>query len=96
MPPKSKLSSIEIDTLKRWIDEGAVWPDGVDVAKVEDKTRLVELQAAPSSSFKLQVSSSSPSDAAGNLETPSMITSSARSSPKSQPQPAPESRHAAL
>uniref|UniRef100_UPI0037846AFC DUF1553 domain-containing protein n=1 Tax=Prosthecobacter sp. TaxID=1965333 RepID=UPI0037846AFC len=38
MPPKSKLSSAEIDTLKRWIDEGAVWPDGVDVAKLEDRT----------------------------------------------------------
>lgn len=38
MPPKSKLSSAEIDTLKRWIDEGAVWPDGVDVARLEDKT----------------------------------------------------------
>ncbi len=38
MPPKSKLSSAEIETLKRWIDEGANWPDGVDVAKLEDKT----------------------------------------------------------
>ena len=37
MPPKSKLSSGEITTLKRWIDEGASWPDGVDVAKLEDK-----------------------------------------------------------
>ena len=37
MPPKSKLSSSEIGVLKRWIDEGAVWPDGVDVAKVEDR-----------------------------------------------------------
>ena len=38
MPPKSKLSDAEITTLKRWIDQGAVWPDGVDVAKVEDRT----------------------------------------------------------
>jgi hypothetical protein len=38
MPPKSKLSSGEIETLRRWIDEGANWPDGVDVAKLEDKT----------------------------------------------------------
>ena len=37
MPPKSKLSSAEVDVLKRWIDEGAVWPEGVDVAKVEDR-----------------------------------------------------------
>ena len=38
MPPKSKLSSTELESLKRWIDEGAKWPDGVDVAKLEDKT----------------------------------------------------------
>ena len=37
MPPKSRLNAAQIDTLKRWIDEGAVWPDGVDVAKVEDR-----------------------------------------------------------
>ena len=37
MPPKSKLSSAEINVLKRWIDEGAVWPEGVDIAKVEDR-----------------------------------------------------------
>lgn len=38
MPPKSKLSATEIGTLRRWIDEGAEWPNGVDVAKLEDKT----------------------------------------------------------
>lgn len=38
MPPKSKLDAAEIDTLRRWIDEGAEWPDGVDEAKPEDKT----------------------------------------------------------
>jgi len=37
MPPKTKLSSSEIDVIKRWIDEGAVWPEGVDVTKVEDR-----------------------------------------------------------
>ncbi|MDB6005785.1 MAG: hypothetical protein JWR15_2772, partial [Prosthecobacter sp.] len=37
MPPKTKLSSAEVNVIKRWIDEGAVWPDGVDVAKVEDR-----------------------------------------------------------
>ncbi len=37
MPPKSKLSSTEIDVLKHWINEGAVWPEGVDVAKVENR-----------------------------------------------------------
>ncbi len=37
MPPKSKLSSAEVDVIKRWIDEGAVWPEGVDVAQVENR-----------------------------------------------------------
>jgi mono/diheme cytochrome c family protein len=38
MPPKGKrLSGEEVATLRRWIDEGAVWPDGVDASKVADK-----------------------------------------------------------
>ena len=37
MPPKGKLAAAEIETLTRWIAEGARWPDGVDLAKVEDK-----------------------------------------------------------
>ena len=42
MPPPGKheggrLKDEEIATLTRWIDEGAVWPDGVDVVKVEDR-----------------------------------------------------------
>ncbi len=37
MPPKTKLGSAEMEVLKRWIDEGAVWPEGIDVAKVEDR-----------------------------------------------------------
>ncbi len=37
MPPKGKLSSIEIRTLTAWINEGAMWPDGVDLAKLEDR-----------------------------------------------------------
>ncbi len=40
MPPKDKpaLSAGEIGILKRWIDEGAGWPEGVDQVKLEDKT----------------------------------------------------------
>ena len=38
MPPKGKrLSSAEIATLTAWISEGATWPDGVDLAKLEDQ-----------------------------------------------------------
>jgi len=38
MPPKGEgLSATEVATLTRWINEGAVWPDGVDVARVKDQ-----------------------------------------------------------
>jgi len=38
MPPKgSRLSANEIATVTKWVDEGAIWPDGVDLAKVEDR-----------------------------------------------------------
>ena len=38
MPPEGeRLSSAEIGTLTKWIDQGAVWPDGVDLAKLEDR-----------------------------------------------------------
>lgn len=41
MPPrKSGLAGLdpgEVALLKRWIDEGAAWPEGVDTAKVEDR-----------------------------------------------------------
>lgn len=38
MPPKGKrLATTEIETLTRWVNEGAPWPDGVDAAKVVDK-----------------------------------------------------------
>lgn len=37
MPPDGPgLSAAEIDTLKRWIAEGAVWPDGVDLVQLAD------------------------------------------------------------
>lgn len=39
MPPKGdSLSAKEIATLAAWIDQGAVWPDGVDKAQLEDRT----------------------------------------------------------
>jgi len=37
MPPKGeRLSAKEIETLTRWVKEGAVWPDGVDLVELED------------------------------------------------------------
>ena len=37
MPPKGKLPASDIATLTTWINEGAAWPDGVDLAKLEDR-----------------------------------------------------------
>lgn len=37
MPPKGRLSAPEIQMLTAWIQEGAVWPEGVDLAKLEDR-----------------------------------------------------------
>ena len=38
MPPDGeKLSATEIGTLAEWIRNGAVWPDGVDTATLEDR-----------------------------------------------------------
>ena len=47
MPPKTALSAAEVETLRRWIDEGAVWPDGVDVAKVENRLDWWAYQPLP-------------------------------------------------
>ncbi len=38
MPPEAMpLSARDIDTLIKWVDEGAVWPEGADQATLEDK-----------------------------------------------------------
>jgi hypothetical protein len=38
MPPDGEpLSAEDILTLTRWIDDGAIWPDGIDLAKLEDR-----------------------------------------------------------
>ena len=37
MPPKGKLTAAEIEILTTWVNEGAAWPDGVDLAKLEDR-----------------------------------------------------------
>ncbi|MCA9135121.1 MAG: DUF1553 domain-containing protein [Planctomycetales bacterium] len=37
MPPDGDgLSASEIETLARWVNEGAAWPDGVDLAELKD------------------------------------------------------------
>lgn len=38
MPPKKKLPDEHIQTLTTWIQQGAVWPDGVDTAGLPDLT----------------------------------------------------------
>ncbi|HEV7281793.1 MAG TPA: PSD1 and planctomycete cytochrome C domain-containing protein [Pirellulaceae bacterium] len=38
MPPDGeRLSSEEIATLRAWVEQGAIWPDGVDLAKLTDR-----------------------------------------------------------
>ncbi len=37
MPPDYALDTMHIKNLKQWIDQGAVWPDGVDSASNEDR-----------------------------------------------------------
>ncbi|GAB5406370.1 MAG: DUF1553 domain-containing protein [Aureliella sp.] len=38
MPPEgSRVTASEVAILRRWIDAGAVWPNGVDLASVEDR-----------------------------------------------------------
>lgn len=40
MPPKGeRVSRSEIETLTRWVQEGAVWPDGVDAVSLKDPDR---------------------------------------------------------
>lgn len=36
MPPAGRMSATEIDLLTRWVNEGAVWPDGVDLVQLKD------------------------------------------------------------
>ncbi len=37
MPPDGKMPEAAIQTIELWIAQGAVWPDGVDQAKLADK-----------------------------------------------------------
>lgn len=39
MPPGGKLSGSDIGTLKRWIDQGAEWPDNVVLSSVGEATK---------------------------------------------------------
>jgi Protein of unknown function (DUF1553)/Protein of unknown function (DUF1549)/Planctomycete cytochrome C len=59
MPPKGKLSASEIETITRWINEGAQWPDGVDTAKLEDKTnhwafKAIKVDSASAEKMRLK------------------------------------------
>lgn len=58
MPPKGKLTDSEIATLTTWINEGASWPEGVDLAKVEDRRDHWSFKPVQVPSLKFQVSSS--------------------------------------
>lgn len=67
MPPAAPLSAEEIDTLKRWINEGAVWPDDVSgegpaIVPHPAATRMMQaLRRADRAAFQAALSA----DAAG-------------------------------
>lgn len=45
MPPEGpRLAAREIATLKSWIEQGAIWPDGVDTVQLRDRTLHWSLQ----------------------------------------------------
>jgi hypothetical protein len=69
MPPKGKLPAADIEKLKRWVNEGAAWPDGVDLAKLEDRRDHWSFKPINVSGSKFQVSSSPEMPASGTLET---------------------------
>ncbi|MEQ1841629.1 MAG: DUF1549 domain-containing protein, partial [Verrucomicrobiales bacterium] len=73
MPPKGDpLSEKDIATLTAWINEGAIWPDGVDTVTLKDPKdhwSFKPLKNPEVPGFKFQVSSSVKSPAEGQLET---------------------------
>ncbi len=69
MPPNGKLPASDIATLTTWINEGAPWPDGVDLAKLEDRRDHWSFKPIQVPNLKSQVSSSPQSATSGKLET---------------------------
>ena len=60
MPPKGKLTARDIATLTTWINEGAAWPEGVDLAKLEDRRdhwsfKPLSVSSSPQSSRSSQI-----------------------------------------
>ncbi len=37
MPPDAPLSAEQIATIRDWIDQGAIWPEGIDTAKLRNR-----------------------------------------------------------
>jgi hypothetical protein len=78
MPPKGKLSASDIATLTTWINDGAPWPEGIDLAKLEDRRDHWSFKPLQVSGSKFQVSSSPQSPASGKLETLNLKLSTIR------------------
>ena len=68
MPPKGKLSAKDIATLTTWINEGAPWPDGIDLAKLENRL----------DHWSFKPLSTSPGSASGQLSTLNLKLETAR------------------
>jgi hypothetical protein len=69
MPPKGKLSASDIATLTTWINEGTAWPEGVDLAKLEDRRDHWSFKPIQVAGLKFNVSSSPQTSGSGQLET---------------------------
>lgn len=69
MPPKGGLPPTAIETLTRWVNEGAAWPEGVDLVQLENKRDHWSFKPLKVSGFKFQVSSSPANSTSGQLET---------------------------
>ncbi len=68
MPPKGKLPASDIATLTTWINEGAPWPDGVDLAKLEDRRDHWSFKPIQVAGLKFNVSSSPDAPTASNFK----------------------------
>lgn len=60
MPPEGKLTSLEIEILTRWVNEGAVWPEAVDRVQLKDTRNHWSFKTLSQASSKND-SSASPS-----------------------------------
>jgi mono/diheme cytochrome c family protein len=62
MPPAGKLSMADIEKITRWVNEGAVWPEGVDQVQLKDTRDHWSFKPLASSFASIESEFSNPSD----------------------------------